>query len=220
MTNKFKKLDNDFAKLSLSKYGKLPIYDGIVDLEIFKNTYPKVLWILKEVNSPEDECDWDMREAIKSLKSSTGLKRGWGNTFTSIVYVSEGIIKNKEWDEIPYLYDNPDTIDVLNSIAFINLKKNPGKSRANTIELYEAYVIYKDLLFKQINLINPDIIIFGGTYLYFKNDIPNDNFKHCGSCNVFKIDDKIFVDAYHPQYIGINREKYFTDIITGIKSIP
>ncbi len=160
-----------------------------------------------------------MRDAIKDLKTEYGLKKGWDKTFTSIVYISEGILNKKKWAEIPDICDNPDTIDVLNNIAYINLKKVTGGSRAKVIELDEAYKIFKELLITQINLIDADIIIFGGTYLYFKNDFVNNNFKQFGSCNVFKIENKIYIDAYHPQYIGITRKKYFNDIIEAVNSL-
>ncbi|GGD24439.1 hypothetical protein [Flavobacterium orientale] len=218
MIKELKALDIEIEKLSLSEYETLPIYDGIVDLESYQKTNTKVLWILKEVNSAGDEGGWDMREAIKKFKVKNGLKAVWAKTFSSIVYVSEGIINNKNWDDIPDIPDNPDVVDILNSIAYINMKKIAGKPRAISNELSHAYQTYKELLFKQIRLIDADIIIFGGTYPYFKNDIPPHNLKKSGTCNVFKVDDKIFVDAYHPQYFGVKRKDYFTDILSGIKS--
>ena len=219
MERDIQSLDVEIKGVSLSKYGREPIYDGIVDLNTFISSKTKILWILKEVNSEDDEGDWSLRETIQNLKTEKGFKRGWGKTFSSIVYVSEGILNDSVWDDIPYEYNDPNVIDVLKNIAFINLKKVAGVSKSNPKELYEAYQNYREILIKQVDLIDADITIFGGTYLYFKNDFKSDNVKRFGSCNIFQIGDKIYIDAYHPQYIGITREIFFNDIISAIKSL-
>ena len=151
-----------------------------------------------------------MRDAIKDLKTEYGLKKGWDKTFTSIVYISEGILNKKKWAEIPDICDNPDTIDVLNNIAYINLKKVTGGSRAKVIELDEAYKIFKELLITQINL-----------YKYNKPMIPiiKPRRIRLSPIDKFKIENKIYIDAYHPQYIGITRKKYFNDIIEAVNSL-
>src|SRR5687768_12307014 len=170
MLNKISDLDARIRKIH-SNTGLHPICDGIVDPVTYSSSDKKILWILKEVNSPEDDGGWDMREAIRNLKTESGLKKGWDKTFSSIVYVSYGIIYKKNWSEIPYLYDDPSIIDVLNKIAYINVKKVPGGSRTSPTELQLAYVVNRELLWDQIRVINPDIIIFGGTFYLFEIDI-------------------------------------------------
>ncbi len=69
----------------------------------------------------------------QNLKTEKGFKRGWGKTFSSIVYVSEGILNDSVWDDIPYVYNDPNVIDVLlKNIAFINLKKVAGVSKSKS----------------------------------------------------------------------------------------
>lgn len=194
------------------------ICDGIVDLDSYHAAPKKILWVLKEVNSEDDDGDWDLREAIRELKTEHGIKKGWDKTFSSIVYVTYGILHSKKWDEIPYTYDDPSVVDVLKSIAYINVKKFPGGARANPDEIRQAYLDNKELLWDQINLINPEIIIFGGTFYLFENDIDANNKAPFNSCNLIKSSDKRFIDAYHPQYIGLTREKYFKDIISALQN--
>ena len=66
-----------------------------------------------------------------------------------------------------------------------------------------AYIENKKLLFEQINDINPSIIIYGGTYYLFENDIEenikNKSIKH--------------IDAYHPAQRHITHENYCNQII-------
>jgi hypothetical protein len=74
-------------------------------------------------------------------------------------------------DEIPYYSDKPEIIDILKEIAYINVKKTSGNSTTHFSTLESAYKENKTLLFGQINKINPSIIIYGGTYYLFENDI-------------------------------------------------
>ena len=69
--------------------------------------------------------------------------------------------------------------------------------------LQKAYNKNKDILFQQINDINPSIIIYGGTYHLFAKDIEvnikNKLIKH--------------IDAYHPAQTNLTHEKYCNQII-------
>jgi hypothetical protein len=177
--------------------------DGIVDKEIFNNSKIKILWILKEVNHDGDICDWDMSKVLQSIITNKGIETGWEKTFGPIVHTTYGILNQKKWDEIPYYYDKPEIVNVLKEIAYINVNKTSGDSITHFSTLENAYIEYKSTLFEQINEINPSIIIYGGTYYLFENDIEenviNKNIKH--------------IDAYHPAQRKITHEKYCNQII-------
>jgi hypothetical protein len=180
--------------------------DGIINAEFYKNSALKILWILKEVNHDGDISDWDMTEILQDIKTDKGMEKGWEKTFGPIVYTTYGILKNKMWDEIPYYSDKPEIIDILKEIAYINVKKTSGNSTTHFSTLESAYKENKTLLFGQINKINPSIIIYGGTYYLFENDIEenvkNKNIKH--------------IDAYHPAQRQITHEKYFNQIVEEV----
>ena len=56
---------------------------------------------------------------------------------------------------------------VLDKLAWINVKKSPNTRQSyntNAFELRNAYIINKDLLFQQIEQINPTIVFFGNTF--------------------------------------------------------
>ncbi len=177
--------------------------DGIVNKEFYKVSNVKILWILKEVNHDGDISDWDMTKILQDIKTDYGIESGWEKTFGSIVHTTYGILNEKMWDEIPYYYDKPEIVDVLKEIAYINVKKTAGDSTTHFTTLERAYVENKKLLFKQINDINPSIIIYGGTYYLFENDIEenvkNKSIKH--------------IDAYHPAQRQITHENYCNQII-------
>lgn len=180
--------------------------DGIVNLESYNKSEIKILWILKEVNHDGDIEDWDMTKILQELKTENGIEKGFEKTFGPIVYTTYGILKKKIWDEIPYYSKEPEIIDVLKEIAYINVNKISGNSTTHFSTLENAYIKNKALLFEQINEINPSVIIYGGTFFLFENDIEknimNKSIKH--------------IDAYHPAQRSIKHEDYFNNIYNSI----
>ena len=176
--------------------------DGIVNRDVFNKCKKRILWILKEVNHDGELDDWDMCEILRTeIKGEKGINPGWSNTFAPIIYSTYGILNNLKWHEIPYCNEKPEIIDVLNSIAYMNVKRTSGGANVDYQKLSEAYKENKNLLFNQINEINPSIIIYGGTFYLFENDldlISNKNVTH--------------ISAYHPAHRG-NKEIYCNQII-------
>jgi hypothetical protein len=179
------------------------LIDGIVNNEFYQESKIKILWILREVNHEGDISDWDLTKIIQQIIIKTGIEPGWEKTFGPIVYATYGILNNKLWDEIPYYYDKPEIVNVLKEIAYINVKKTAGISKTNFKELDSAFNDGKESLFKEINNINPEVIIYGGTFYLFEKEIENriinKNTKH--------------INAYHPSQRSIKQEKYCNQII-------
>jgi hypothetical protein len=180
--------------------------DGIVNAEFYNDAEIKILWILKEVNHDGSLDDWNMPEILQDLKTEHGIEKGFEKTFAPIVHLSYGILNKKTWSEVPYHYDEPNIIDTLKYIAYINVKKTSGSSSIHYSSLENAYNENKVFLFNQINKINPDIIIYGGTFYLFENDnlifLENKNIKH--------------ISAYHPSQRTISHEKYYNEIYNQI----
>ncbi|WP_312207927.1 hypothetical protein [Epilithonimonas hominis] len=176
--------------------------DGIVNADKYSKIHPKILWILKEVNHDGSLENWNMSEILQDIKADYGIEKGFEKTFASIVHLSYGIINKKNWSEVPYHYDEPSIIDILSEIAYINVKKTAGSSTTHTASLERAYEENKTQLFEQINEINPNIIIYGGTFHLFENDIKmqisSHNIKH--------------ISAYHPAQRCITHEEYFNRV--------
>ena len=206
-------------KLHITKeFNEETIHDGVVDQESYSSAEKKILWILKEPHSDNDLTSWDMRGAISNdLRTVKGIKKGWDKTFTSIVYVTNGILKNKSWEEIPFINKEPQIIDELKKIAYINVKKTAGSAKTKPSVLKDYYVRSKEILLEQIETIDPDILIFGGTFYLFKDDLGLPELNFYDSCNALKVNNKIYVNAFHPQYFGITRENYFNDITRAIQ---
>lgn len=198
-----------------------PIFDGLVNEKEYEKSSTKILWILKEANSTGESGSWDMRGHLNSkIKTKDGILTGWSNTFKKIIYVTNGILNDLAWnDDLHHPGYDPDVIDELKKIGFINIKKVGGGASANPIEIGEYYSKSKTLLFNQIDEFNPDVIIFGGTFKYFKDDMKVHSMMEFGSCHASLSEKRILIDAYHPAYYKIKEETYFNYILRAYRSL-
>lgn len=202
---------------AISYGGRTAIKDGIVNVDKYLASDLKIMWILKEVNSPDDE-DWDMRDVLKNLKSECGtkVKTGWASTFNSIIYTTYGILNKKFKQDIPKTDEDPQIIDVLNNIAFVNVKKVSGGAKAIHNKLEDFHKKHGKILKKQIEVFNPDVIICGNI-LEIIDDFGNDyeNIKENGM--VFYSSSKhIIIDAYHPNNSTVSHEDYCDTIVKNV----
>lgn len=224
LLEKIRAIDELIISIRDSKTDSIGILDGVVNIDEYLNSEKKIMWILKEVHSYDDDGGWNLREALNNLRTEYGIESGWGKTFTPIVYTTYGILNNKKWDEMPDIADNPEIVDTIKHIAFINVKKVAGGSSANNQELVEFHKTHKSILLSQIELYNPDIIICGNTFWIIREDILSTEFEEFNNypVNIFKSKNKIIIDAYHPnsRVFGLSKEKYCDSIIDAIKNNP
>ena len=140
-------------KAQLKENGKETfITDGIICFDEYKKSFPKILWINKEVNSEDEDESWDLREALFNLEENGKVKLGWEKTFDPIIYIIFGIMNRANYDDIPFTRQDPSIIQNLQKIAYINLKKTPGISVAKKNELTDFHFNYSDTLESQIRL--------------------------------------------------------------------
>lgn len=219
LQEEIKILDSKISQIFHKNNKSEAIKDGAVNLNQYLNSKYKIAWVLKEVNSDSDEGGWDLRDALKNLKTESGIKKGWARTFAPIIYTTFGIINEKLWEEIPNYWDEPEIVEVLNKIVYLNIKKTTGGNVANHQEIIEFYQDNKNIFLQQLKLYNPSIIIFGNTFQYVKNDLNTEDFKITEYKNsnlcVYSNNDKIYLDAYHPA-ARIKKENYVNDIISAV----
>src|SRR5690606_2002062 len=112
----------------------------------------------------------------------------------------------------------PEVIDELKKIAYINIRKSiGGGAQADRSILQEHYNESRQLLLKQIKYLDPNIIIFGNTYDFFKSDLEINELNNYGTCNAKNMDNRIYIDAYHPAS-RLKEETYFNDIHKAVES--
>jgi len=191
------------------------ISDGIVNPEKYKNAKIKLLWILKE---PHDKGNggWDMRNFLITPENLTKRtdKWPWKKTYKNIMLSTWGILHDfqsyektlEDWRK----FGDEEILSILNEIAYINLKKTPGKSKSYKPEIRSAYKKHQKLIWSQINAIKPDFAICGGTYEFIKKDI-----------QLYNEHSIVFINNYHPGFIKKNVKSdkvYYQEILNEIKS--
>lgn len=147
-----------------------PIYDGVVDAEGYLSTSPKVMWILKE---PYDDFDangipqgggWTMFKDVaagKTLAESVNANAALRN----VAYASYAILNGMDsYSKLPWITDKPEMYEsAIRCVAYCNIGKMPGQTTTSTTWIKKVAGDWKDILFKQIDLYNPDVIIVCGT---------------------------------------------------------
>lgn len=198
-----------------------PILDGIVDPEKYFQSKYKILWILKEPYDENTEGGWDFKGMIRDKYSIFDFATG-RPTFKPIIYSSWGILNNFcLFDDMDDVENSPEMLDAFKSIAYINIKKTPGGTTSNTKTIQFAYEMHKNLLLKQIDYIDADIIVGGKTLSLLSKDLNLENAIQFNKTFYYLRNNKLFIDTYHPAQrvssTGLSMEEYCNDIITIAK---
>lgn len=215
-----------------SVYVKQASTDGVVQPKLYVNEPVKIMWVMKEINKEDGDgyCQRDLfNRLINEIKEEAlhgvGRKK-WKMSLDPIIYITNQIMRgciHYSDVSLPYITEDPSIVNVLQKIAYVNIKKIPGGATSNNNKLQEFYEKGKEIFFKQLEVANPDIVICGNTLRYFKNDL---QLKSLEKHNEFKIDfastaERIFINIYHPMYLSLQpekfREEYYNAIIDIIK---
>lgn len=201
-----------------------PIYDGVADIEKYLSSSPKIMWILKEPYDEATRGGWYLPDVLKEDKWKSR------SMWQLMIQIDFGIRNNKNWIDMDWIKDNPEMAEELKKMAYINISKMPGGKTSGVGHLWECYKLWKDILFEQIELYKPDVIIFGYTFQFFKNDLkivekPMYSIPDAlRGVNAYKKDDMILIDAYHPSGPGKGGErtwdnKYVNNIINAYREV-
>ena len=198
-----------------------PIYDGIGDISAYINSPLKIMWLLKESYDRDKQGnigygDWCVYEPFHTDDAWKIM------TYKAMTYILYGYEHNLYWKTLPNIRDQKDLINILDSIAYINLNKMPAKqhSRSNDYDIYEQYQIWKDIINKQINVYSPDVIIMGGTKRFF--DFGENKLSHVKTLGnvkkveIYKYNDRWLLSAHHPSRYT---EEYIDGLINALRFV-
>lgn len=210
------------ARMDEPQNNRFVIPDGVMQPEVYFSKPIRLAWVLKEPYDEEDGTGggwsyFDMFPEGKDLYVEQ-FHRGHKSTWHPMIYISHSIHNNfPKWEEMKYIRQDHSMCDVVRHVAFINSQKLPSKGRTNTNfeDLWESIEKHSDLLKKQIDLLDPNVFIFGNTIGLYKKILELDfsNFKDHGSCKFIEKDGKLYIHAYHPSQRSITRDNYINDIV-------
>jgi len=212
--------------------------DGIVSFDEYAKAFPKVLFINREAY--DEEGGYDVCEAIRQKGYSHWKHSKIGARVAEYLCIADLVNrKSKEeilamtGDDLEAYYKSCDQAHkdrLLQSCAYINIKKSNGNSTSAKGDLFVNLEKGLDLIVEQIDTITPDII-FGGNVVeglmeYFEPTIkwdvlynrPGIVVNHCF------IKDKryLFFDLFHPSARSVNCEggisNYYKWVFEGYKA--
>lgn len=146
----------DEWRLHLANASDEFIRDGAVCGETYESTWPRIVFMLKEVNDPGGG-DWDLREFLRS--------GGRGQTWNNVTRWTEGILALPEirpWKDLDSI-DNNARINALKKIAAVNIKKTPGGGAADVDGLHGFARANREFIRRQLDLYKPNLIIGCGS---------------------------------------------------------
>lgn len=206
----FKKQNTDEAKLMM---------DGIVDVNEYEKSNPKILWILKEPYDHDDGGGWSITDDF--IKHPDFLKEKIGRAFKtwhSIIYTTYSIFNNCiSYDDMDFIRNKPDMAEVLRKVAYINIQKLAAGSVSSEREMASAYDRNREILHEQLKLFNPDIVIGGNTLHHFQNDLGLGE-KLYNEFNYCIKNSKLYIFADHPGQRKYDIEEYVDSIVGIVKS--
>jgi hypothetical protein len=200
---------NELEKTFSDVYDNNVIFDGITNINEYKKTPVKILWVLKEPNDP-NQASWDLRKLHKNITEYSE----WRRTYKLIIKISFAIIHNLfDYKLVP----NEEKIkDILNNIAFINIKKVGGFSRSTNKIIRNIYAKNKDVILKQIKYIDPMVIINCSTVIKVMEDLQIAEIKKINKFKAARFNNGIIINAYHPN-CRYKHNIYFNNIMGYIR---
>jgi hypothetical protein len=193
------------------------VRDGIVEEGSYSSSSLKLLFLLKEPNSP-GEGGWSLLDHIHSDKHTPTF-----DTIARWVVGIRNLPNSIQWkfvkDISPY-----SRISALNYVVLFNLKKIPGYGIADERALEKYVERNAGLIKRQFSIYNPDIIICCGKstarlftnfispitkpWQITKGDIPYREYES----------NKILFASSHPQ-ARVNKERQYYGIVNAINEI-
>ena len=203
-----------------------PIYDGPIALEDYLKSNIKILWLLKEAYDEVDGegGDWGYNEMSDKMINELVFGKPY-RTWQPVIITSYNILNNENKVTIDHIKENNEIFSTAKKIAVVNLQKLPAINRTDAIDerpIINAVQEYGDIILLLIKILNPTIIICGGTFKFMKNkfqEIHNvQNGEKFGSLGFTKFGNSLLIDAYHPsQRNTVDKNEYIKDIVDVVR---
>jgi len=220
---KNKEIEKRILDLDCENTDFRPIADGLINAEAYSLSKVKIMWILKEAYAQPEKDDfggWSLGQAFERVNSWE--KSDKSNRLKNMIYVSYGIINDfQKWNDLDYIKEKPEMYDVINQVAYINLKKIPGGKQSNDDEIRKHFLMHKDIVYDQIEAFQPEIIIGGNTMKFLFEDMGISKNQLSSLQNSYPFfyssTNRVLIDAYHPTNMGKGlMEAAYCDLIIEV----
>lgn len=198
------KVDKQEKEITINHKENFFIPDGIVNEEKWEKLpfEKRILFILKEAYEDDhNKGKWSLNEELN--KSGP-----WSTIWYRVCEWTYGILKSsdKEIEKFgPYEKNNEDMCDIIRNIAVMNIKKSGGESKSTYEEISAYAYADREEIVREIELIDPGIIVCGSTFKDInritdnkikKEKESNDNWFYYSDAIGNK--KRLYIDYYHP----------------------
>jgi hypothetical protein len=175
--------------------------DGIISSEHWIKSDVKILFVLKETNKAKQNVVNAITNALSSKKS------GWwrGKVLRRVGRWAYGLASYSE--EVPS-FENAKirAKDATWSVAYINMRKTAGGAKTEKRSFDSHVKDYAPYIRRQIELIEPDVVVLGGTFNSVKRHIFPQMEHVCERIHRHK--KIIFINAFHPAAVVKSSDIY------------
>ena len=204
------------------------VRDGIINPDKWKIQEPKICFVMPEAGGYDDlekypdghdlAAEWNERGCFTKLmfKFAVWIQAIYDAMFDPVSYAKKPILDQKD--------------DLMRAIAVVNLKKSDGQKKPNFENVHKFVNEDATELRKELELINPDIIICMNTFKSLVRSRPEEDKEKPkrkreiviykdeltkGSKCAYRWEDKLIMDMWHPgapaQYpMTMNNLHYYT----------
>lgn len=147
------------------------VRDGVVNPEVYLSIVkpePRVLFLLREANWPEDGMNHDMRPYLADGAAVRGVDGSLQKVWRNWQVIARWAKLLRTSDHITWAQIDDEALSVrfrkteLERVAVVNLKKEGGVAAVNWQTLDRYVKACGHLVRRQIDLYRPDIILCGG----------------------------------------------------------
>lgn len=202
--NHMESLFEEWKRLLPAESGTF-VEDGVISQEEWMRADKRILFLLKEVNDEKGK----MKSIVNTIRNAVSNRESkiWKRpTFHNMGRWAHGLHHcSKETPPPTYKEADGARRDSLLSCALINLKKTAG-GRVATKEVEQSAMIYSSLIKRQIEILKPDVIVFGGTYKMVKTHVLPELNKVAFRVHTYQ--DTVCINANHPACTKERREMF------------
>jgi len=193
--------------------------DGVINDDAWNKSQSKIMFLLKE--SYGKFYDIRNNEYLSALHMPKDKPQA--KIFFQKMRMCTYIIDNRDkiinGNTPPF--PDAEELDKLNdSIAYVNLKKRVeiGRTKSNYYDIRNYVWDDNNFLLKQIDLINPRIIVCSGTFNYCR-DYLYGNFKNTAHKKLYKMENRYFIDFWHLSYWIKSPKDFYNHLLDIVKHI-
>lgn len=197
----------DFSAECRKAYGDDVLADGILNPELYWNSKPRILWLLRET--------W-YRNSWDDLKRPNVYARmGRSPTWHVMTYVTYSLQNGfPAWRDMYYIREDPDMAECLRTIAYVNVNKRCGDTYSDPNEIDRCFCRAESLLRHQIEEARPQVILGCAPYLervmlwYHLEPRESETVRYAA-----REDAPLLLQVDHPSQFRRTREAYVDEIV-------